>query len=33
MTTIEARTDTTFNLPAASITVLRGKVAMTSAAH
>jgi len=30
--TVEARADSTFNLPAASITVLRGKVAMTNSA-
>ena len=32
VTTLEARTNTSFNLPAASITVLRGKVAMTAIA-
>jgi hypothetical protein len=31
-TTLEARTNTSFNLPAASVTVLRGKVAMTAVA-
>jgi hypothetical protein len=31
-TTLEARTNTSFNLPAASITVLRGKLAMTAVA-
>ena len=30
--TVEARADSTFNLPAASITVLRGRVAMTNSA-
>ena len=30
--TVEARADSTFNLPAASITLLRGKVAMTAGA-
>ena len=30
--TVEARADSTFNLPAASITVLRGKVALTNSA-